>query len=69
MVTLMISALEGEILFARAEPDVRAPTAVPRELGALLGAAVREDYSRRSEPSVPKDRRPAPRLHFPVVGA
>ncbi|PIM69081.1 TetR family transcriptional regulator [Streptomyces sp. JV178] len=39
---LMISALEGAILMARAECDVRALTTVARELGPLLDAAVRE---------------------------
>lgn len=37
--TPMMSALEGAILIARAERDVRALTAVSRELGPLLGAA------------------------------
>lgn len=48
MATLMISALEGAILIARAERDVRALTAVARELGPLLDAAVREDDRRGS---------------------
>ncbi|MGW2045934.1 TetR/AcrR family transcriptional regulator [Streptomyces sp. NPDC001858] len=39
LATLMISALEGAILIARAERDVRALTAVARELGPLLDAA------------------------------
>lgn len=39
LATLMISALEGAILIARAEQDVRALTAVVRELGPLLDAA------------------------------
>ncbi|MEU6103390.1 TetR/AcrR family transcriptional regulator [Streptomyces flaveolus] len=39
LATLMISALEGAILIARAERDVRALTAVSRELGPLLDAA------------------------------
>ncbi|GAB2730905.1 TetR/AcrR family transcriptional regulator [Streptomyces bullii] len=43
LATLMISALEGAILIARAERDVRALTAVARELGPLLDAAVSED--------------------------
>jgi len=34
--TLMISAIEGAILIARAEQDVRALTTVSRELGPLL---------------------------------
>ncbi|MER5887660.1 TetR/AcrR family transcriptional regulator [Streptomyces sp. NPDC001941] len=40
LATLMISALEGAILLARAERDVRALTTVARELGPLLDAAV-----------------------------
>ncbi|WP_329331635.1 TetR/AcrR family transcriptional regulator [Streptomyces sp. NBC_00663] len=40
LATLMISALEGAILMARAEQDVRALTTVARELGPLLDAAV-----------------------------
>ncbi|MDT0388787.1 TetR/AcrR family transcriptional regulator [Streptomyces sp. DSM 41921] len=43
LATLMISALEGAILLARAERDVRALTTVARELGPLLDAAVRTD--------------------------
>ncbi|MFE6286512.1 TetR/AcrR family transcriptional regulator [Streptomyces sp. NPDC057877] len=43
LATLMISALEGAIVIARAERDVRALTVVSRELGPLLDAAVRED--------------------------
>ncbi|WP_405868484.1 TetR/AcrR family transcriptional regulator [Streptomyces sp. NBC_00005] len=43
LATLMISALEGAILIARAEQDVRALTTVARELGPLLDAAVRKD--------------------------
>ncbi|MEU4875986.1 TetR/AcrR family transcriptional regulator [Streptomyces sp. NPDC021608] len=42
LATLMISALEGAILIARAEHDVRALTTVARELGPLLDAAVRD---------------------------
>jgi AcrR family transcriptional regulator len=42
LATLMISALEGAILIARAEQDVRALTAVTQELGPLLDAAVAE---------------------------
>jgi AcrR family transcriptional regulator len=38
--TLMIGALEGAILIARAERNVRALTTVSRELGPLLDAAV-----------------------------
>ncbi|MFF9624625.1 TetR/AcrR family transcriptional regulator [Streptomyces griseosporeus] len=41
LATVMISALEGAILIARAERDVRALTAVTEELGPLLDAAVR----------------------------
>ncbi|GHH94235.1 TetR/AcrR family transcriptional regulator [Streptomyces capillispiralis] len=40
LATLMISSLEGAILLARAERDVRALTTVARELGPLLDAAV-----------------------------
>lgn len=40
LATLMISTLEGAILMARAERDVRALTTVTRELGPLLDAAV-----------------------------
>ncbi|MFF9060509.1 TetR/AcrR family transcriptional regulator [Streptomyces sp. NPDC101213] len=44
LATLMIGALEGAILIARAEQDVRALTNAVRELGPLLDAAVsRED--------------------------
>ncbi|MGP4007306.1 TetR/AcrR family transcriptional regulator [Streptomyces sp. 4N124] len=39
LATLMISALEGAILIARTERDVRALTTVARELGPLLDAA------------------------------
>lgn len=39
LATLMIGALEGAILIARAERDVRALTTVSRELGPLLDAA------------------------------
>ncbi|MEU6251621.1 TetR/AcrR family transcriptional regulator [Streptomyces sp. NPDC047043] len=42
LATLMISTLEGAILMARAEQDVRALTTVARELGPLLDAAVRK---------------------------
>ncbi|MFD9981918.1 TetR/AcrR family transcriptional regulator [Streptomyces massasporeus] len=41
LATLMISSLEGAILLARAEQDVRALTTVARELGPVLDAAVR----------------------------
>ncbi|MFI6039910.1 TetR/AcrR family transcriptional regulator [Streptomyces sp. NPDC051315] len=40
LATLMISALEGAVLIARAEQDVRALTTVARELGPVLDAAV-----------------------------
>ncbi|MEU7427640.1 TetR/AcrR family transcriptional regulator [Streptomyces sp. NPDC040750] len=40
LATLMIGALEGAILMARAEHDVRPLTTVVRELGPLLDAAV-----------------------------
>ncbi|MEU7057610.1 TetR/AcrR family transcriptional regulator [Streptomyces sp. NPDC046197] len=40
LATLMISALEGAILMARAERDVRPLTTVAQELGPLLDAAV-----------------------------
>ncbi|WP_405725502.1 TetR/AcrR family transcriptional regulator [Streptomyces sp. NBC_00028] len=46
LATLMISALEGAILMARAEQDVRALTTVARELGPLLDAAVRAGEGR-----------------------
>ncbi|MCX4978414.1 TetR/AcrR family transcriptional regulator [Streptomyces sp. NBC_00620] len=39
LATLMISALEGALLIARAERDVRALTTVSRELGPLLDGA------------------------------
>ncbi|MFE9702513.1 TetR/AcrR family transcriptional regulator [Streptomyces sp. NPDC005930] len=39
LATLMISSLEGAILVARAERDVRALTTVARELGPFLDAA------------------------------
>lgn len=38
LATLMISALEGALLFARAEQDVRALRTVVRELGPMLDA-------------------------------
>ncbi|GAB1338836.1 TetR/AcrR family transcriptional regulator [Streptomyces sp. E-15] len=41
LATLMISTLEGAILLARAEQDVRPLTTAVRELGPLLDAAVR----------------------------
>lgn len=43
LATLMVGALEGAILMARAERDVRPLTTVARELGPLLDAAVRQD--------------------------
>ncbi|MFR9787874.1 TetR/AcrR family transcriptional regulator [Streptomyces sp. MB22_4] len=50
LATLMISTLEGAILMARAEQDVRALTTVVRELGPLLDAAVTRPAS--GEPGV-----------------
>ncbi|MFK4106816.1 TetR/AcrR family transcriptional regulator [Streptomyces sp. NPDC019531] len=43
LATLMVSALEGAILLARAEQDVRPLTTVARELGPLLDSAVSKD--------------------------
>ncbi|MFF4799138.1 TetR/AcrR family transcriptional regulator [Streptomyces sp. NPDC001351] len=43
LATLMIGALEGAILIARTERNVRALTSVARELGPLLDAAVVKD--------------------------
>ncbi|EFH28238.1 TetR family transcriptional regulator, partial [Streptomyces sviceus ATCC 29083] len=43
LATLMVSALEGAILMARAERDVRPLTTVAHELGPLLDAAVRRE--------------------------
>ncbi|WP_330327459.1 TetR/AcrR family transcriptional regulator [Streptomyces pseudovenezuelae] len=43
LATLMVSALEGAILLARAERDVRPLTTVATELGPLLDAAVRRE--------------------------
>ncbi|SES49537.1 transcriptional regulator, TetR family [Streptomyces sp. yr375] len=43
LATLMIATLEGAILMARAEQDVRPLTTVARELGPLLDAAVSRD--------------------------
>lgn len=40
LATLMVSALEGAILIARSEQDVRALTTVARELGPLLDSCV-----------------------------
>jgi hypothetical protein len=40
LATLMIGTLEGAILIARAEQDVRALTTASQELGPLLDAAV-----------------------------
>ncbi|MQY06585.1 TetR/AcrR family transcriptional regulator [Actinomadura macrotermitis] len=40
LATLMISAVEGALLIARAEHDARALTAVAAELGPMLDAAV-----------------------------
>ncbi|WP_067177918.1 TetR/AcrR family transcriptional regulator [Microtetraspora niveoalba] len=47
LATLMISALEGAILIARSERDVRALTTVTRELGPLLdGCAAPQEPAR-----------------------
>ncbi|MGW0087209.1 TetR/AcrR family transcriptional regulator [Streptomyces sp. NPDC003393] len=43
LATLMISSLEGAIIMARAEGDMRPLTTVARELGPLLDAAVLPD--------------------------
>ncbi|KUM84623.1 MULTISPECIES: TetR/AcrR family transcriptional regulator [Streptomyces] len=43
LATLMVSALEGAILLARAEQDVRPLATVATELGPLLDAAVRRE--------------------------
>ncbi|MFI0508586.1 TetR/AcrR family transcriptional regulator [Streptomyces sp. WSLK1-5] len=43
LATLMVSSLEGAILMARAQQDVRPLTTVARELGPLLDAAVRRE--------------------------
>ncbi|MER6122478.1 TetR/AcrR family transcriptional regulator [Streptomyces sp. NPDC001795] len=43
LATLMISTLEGALLIARAERDVRALTTVARELGPLLDGSVERD--------------------------
>ncbi|MBY8877500.1 TetR/AcrR family transcriptional regulator [Actinacidiphila acidipaludis] len=43
LATLMISTLEGAILIARAEQDVRALRTVARELGPMLDACVVRD--------------------------
>jgi hypothetical protein len=40
LATLMVSTLEGAILIARAERDIRPLTTVAQELGPLLDAAV-----------------------------
>ena len=40
LATVVISAIEGALLIARAEQDVRALTAVARELGPLLDGSV-----------------------------
>jgi len=47
LATLMISTLEGAILMARAERDVRPLTTVARELGPLLDAAAGRERTRR----------------------
>ncbi|MEU3948429.1 TetR/AcrR family transcriptional regulator [Streptomyces sp. NPDC029526] len=57
--TVMISALEGAILLARAERDVRPLTAVARELGPLLDAAVGRPRPEQPGPERPPgDREP-----------
>jgi AcrR family transcriptional regulator len=43
LATLMISTLEGAVLIARSERDIRALTTVARELGPLLDASVAAD--------------------------
>jgi len=43
LATLMVSALEGAIVMARAERDIRPLTTVARELGPLLDAAMIQD--------------------------
>jgi hypothetical protein len=43
LATVMISALEGAILIARAEQDTRALTTVARELGPALDSYVQDD--------------------------
>ncbi|MFF4209190.1 TetR/AcrR family transcriptional regulator [Streptomyces sp. NPDC001796] len=48
LATLMISALEGALLIARAERDDRALTTVVRELGPLLDASVDNGTSGQS---------------------
>ncbi|MGW3420115.1 TetR/AcrR family transcriptional regulator [Streptomyces phaeochromogenes] len=48
LATLMISTLEGAILMARAERDVRPLTTVARELGPLLDAAAGRERTRRT---------------------
>lgn len=49
LATLMISSLEGAILLARAERDDRPLTAVARELGPLLDAAVAPGRRKRGD--------------------
>ncbi|MFG3475746.1 TetR/AcrR family transcriptional regulator [Streptomyces sp. NPDC047980] len=53
LATLMIGALEGAILIARAERDVRALTCVARELGPLLDGCATDEPSGPGEPSEP----------------
>ncbi|WP_432058090.1 TetR/AcrR family transcriptional regulator [Streptomyces sp. bgisy022] len=57
LATVMISALEGAILLARAEQDVRPLTAVVRELGPVLDAAAGRPGPERA----PEDREPGRR--------
>ncbi len=59
LATLMVSALEGAILIARAERDVRALTTVARELGPLLDGQVAGAQRRTGTPH------DAPYVRFP----
>jgi hypothetical protein len=51
LATVMIGALEGALLIARAEQDVRALTTVLQELGPLLDAALNEPVPAVRHPS------------------
>jgi AcrR family transcriptional regulator len=51
LATVMIGALEGALLIARAEQDVRALTTVLQELGPLLDAALNEPAPAVRHPS------------------
>ncbi|MEX0172505.1 TetR/AcrR family transcriptional regulator [Streptomyces sp. LMG1-1-1.1] len=53
LATVMISALEGAILIARAEQNVRALTTVVQELGPLLDAAVGQTAETPPDTSLP----------------